>query len=136
MKKLLIIFISALTLCVFGCATEDGLYNAYMSTPNIGEVCRAASRPNDTMTGALATVSKQAAFRAINDRNLECDWSSEMEFWRDFSLATAKASIQNVAKEKGLFVRREHFSGEADKCIYTNGTTRIRIKGFSCPTTN
>ncbi len=74
-------------------------YQSFLVTPNIPEICRAVSRPEDAFINYSVNLgAKNGALKALNDRNLECDWSSEMQYWQDFQ-KTRVASEANNSSE-------------------------------------
>ena len=121
-------------------------YNAFMTSPNLPEICRAASRPSDTFNGRYYGLAKEAALRAVNDRNIQCDWSAEMKYWGDYALnqIQAQARVDAVEAEAaanyqagGLLRAERAYAAGFLKCVYSNGTSIQRsIAGGGCPDSN
>ena len=129
-----------------GGTTEDFIlerYNAFMITPNLPEICRAASRPSDTFNGG-GYYAKEAALRAVNDRNIQCDWSAEMKYWGDYALnqIQAQARVDAVEAEAaanyqaGGLLRAEPGYPGFLRCVYSNGTVESASTILGCPSTN
>ena len=127
--RIFLIFIFFLSGCSSLVDTEtERNYEAFMVTPNIPEICRAASRPEDAFANSSRNLgAKNGALKALNDRRLQCDWSAEMQYWQDFEKTRAANVVKTTpeSNEEGYLVSREHFSGSAYRCNYSNGKRRI-----------
>ena len=116
-------------------------YNAFMTSPNLPEICRAAARPSDTFNGRGGDVSKEAALRAVNDRTIQCDWSAEMRYWGDYAFnqtqAEARAEAEAAANyQAGGLLRAEPGYPGFLKCVYSNGTVESASTILGCPDSN
>lgn len=119
-------------------------YKLFMSTPNTAEICRTASRPEDVFDNHyIDHPRKDAALKAINLREMQCDWSAELRYWNEVGLANRQAAAQE-ATSAAQPSQRPFLTGEVPsprgpggstmkQCVYSNGTRRsVAAQGF-CP---